>query len=129
MITQSMIYWITRLDTAVSIFVGISVLAGVCLFASIIGFIACRVLEDEKDFPIKWIARTRHYLIFAISFAIFACGGQLLIPTTNQAVAIYTIPIIANNEDIQEMPANTAKFLNEKLKDWIESTLKEKTTE
>jgi len=53
--------------------------------------------------------------IIAIPFWI----GAILVPTTKEAVAIYMIPKIANNEQVQKLPDNAMKFLNGKLEAWI----------
>lgn len=40
-------------------------------------------------------------------------------PSSKTLVAMYLVPAIAANEDVQQIPGNAAKLLNEKLKDWL----------
>ena len=42
-----------------------------------------------------------------------------LVPSTKEFAAIYLIPKIANNEQVQKVPDNLLKLLNAKLEDWI----------
>lgn len=121
MITSNMIYWITRLDGFCAAFEILAFVCGILLAIAVIFFIFNRVEENEEHYKVT--ATCLGIIVPVFLFFIFA---SVMTPNTKQAVAIYAIPKIANNEDMQEIPANTAKFLNEKLKDWIESTLEEK---
>jgi len=120
MITGWEIYWITRLDAIIWCFI----LTACCLlFVVAVGFISadCSFGDREKRFA---VARKRASVAVPIAIAVAFLAA--LIPTTNQAVAIYMIPKIANNEQVQKIPDNAAKFLNTKLEAWINETLKEK---
>jgi hypothetical protein len=116
MITGWEIYWITRLDAILVVFGTLAALFLIALlcFALIAGAEGCRG-ETYK----RWIFRLA---LPAIVFVIITA----LIPSTKTAVAIYVIPKIANNEQVQKLPDNAVKFLNTKLEAWINETLKEK---
>jgi len=45
---------------------------------------------------------------------------RLILPTTNNAVVIYLLPKIANNEHIPKMPGKIVEFLNRKFDEWLE---------
>jgi len=114
MITESMVYWITRLDNLISFFTGVTVFIGI----GGLWFLVYATIEELIEKPLKyWIAW------FVITF--ISVSGLVLTPTTKEAVAIYTIPAISRNKNVQEIPANTAKFINEKLQEWINDVTKE----
>jgi H+/Cl- antiporter ClcA len=76
----------------------------------------------EKYWPkaksawIKWAVG--FFILIVVSFAT---------PSTKEMVAIYMIPKVANNEQIQKLPDNTAKFLNAQLELWIKKIIAEDT--
>ena len=45
------------------------------------------------------------------------------IPSTKEACAIYLIPKIANNEQVQKIPENALRLLNAKLEEWIDEQI------
>jgi len=117
MITESMIYWITRLDGIYGASLAFMVVSGVVIiFTSIF---AVPVWADDDD-DLKPVI-IRLFKIFVPMLIFFTCAA-ILVPTTKEAVAIYALPAISRNDDMQEIPANTAKLINEKLKEWIDDT-------
>ena len=99
MITAWDVYWITRLD----------ILQGIFAVCALVSF-GCLVFSG--------IYRT----IFAPMLAIFIILVTL-IPSTKEACAIYLIPKIANNEQVQKIPDNFAKLFNVKMEEWIKDTI------
>ena len=61
-------------------------------------------------------------IIISTMFVLFI-GAKSFTPTTKEMVAFIAVPKIINNEDVQEIPPNVAKFMNEKLKSWMEDNL------
>lgn len=63
----------------------------------------------------------RHYKYIKIAIIVLVTTSiiRTAIPTSKALVAIYSVPKIITNEDIRELPGNSAKLLNDKLKDWI----------
>jgi hypothetical protein len=49
-----------------------------------------------------------------------------LIPTTEEMAAIYLLPKIANNEQVQQVPDKAMQLLNGKLDEWIADVRGEK---
>jgi predicted ferric reductase len=101
------IYWITRLDNicAFLTIVLMMFITAICIMKFI--------LEINFD-KIKMKYKIGAYvLITIIGFLL------IFIPNTKEAVAIYLIPKIINNEQIQKLPDNTTKLLNAKLEQWI----------
>jgi predicted membrane protein len=118
MITSWDIYWITRLD---GINVALSVIIGWVIAASIIGgvgyytwiFDSC--LGDKER---HW-KRYKMLAVSLISLIMVLITLLLLTPTTKEAAAIYLVPKIANNEQVQKLPDNAMKLLNGKLEEWV----------
>ena len=105
--TQSTIYWITRLD-AIVIAMRLSPLV-ILLMGMIAGIILM-----ETDFECaKFVSKIMFVLFFSLSILI--CFGSVFVPTTKEYCAIYAIPKIANNEKVQ----GEAKEIYELAKSWL----------
>jgi len=108
MITSWDIYWITRLDgihaLALSIFI---------IFAVISCFVWIPLTTGDYKREIK-----RYYKLSAAALLISSIL-LVMIPTTKEAAAIYLIPKIVNNEQVQKIPDNAMKLLNTKMEAWI----------
>ena len=50
----------------------------------------------------------------------------VFIPSTKEYVAIYLIPKIVNNEQVQQIPEKAMNILNSKLNEWITDQHKKK---
>lgn len=117
MITSWDIYWITRLDS-ICLFIGFLDVA-LLIFLIFFPMIADLSLNFE---PIRIV---KYEGFFAFIFLLLCLCG-VFIPSTKEVVAIYLIPKIANNEQMQKIPDNAAKLLNAKMEEWINETLVEK---
>ena len=121
MITGWDVYWITRLDVAQSTasclaWLSFMVLAMVLFWLGIHwGTKYTSHEEGLSDFTKKYRKPILIPLICLLLFAFLS----VVIPTTKEAVAIYMIPKIANNEQVQKLPDNALKFLNGKFEQWI----------
>jgi hypothetical protein len=120
MITSWDIYWITRLDNIN----GILIIGGtLCLiFITVVLFAAGDIRHDQ-------IWHYKKAIITNIIISTIALLLGLMTPTTKEFAAIYLIPKIANNEQMQKIPDNAAKLLNAKMEQWIDDTLAEKKKE
>ena len=49
-------------------------------------------------------------------------------PTTKEAAAIYLIPKIVNNEEVQKVPTNALKVLNSKFEEWLKDMVPQEET-
>lgn len=110
MITMMDVYWITRLDS----------LIGLCIFLIImfaVMIIALGVFSIVED---KWDKVKKSFYIFS-SLLVFIIVICTFLPSTKEAVAIYMIPKIANNEQLQKLPDNALRLLNTKFEEWINS--------
>ena len=113
------IYFITRLDY-------IQVMETIPLVISVFGFAAGLAvwgvyLEDNNKEMINFGKR----LALKIALPIILVTSILLAatPSTKEMAAIYLIPKIVNNEQVQQLPNNALEFLNSELRGWIKDTI------
>ena len=119
MISPWTIYWITRLDS-IQAGCGIVLIVGM-IVAFFLGIGAILItIESEWDgcWPV-YKAVIRWMLIICVPAMLIGVAT----PSTKQAVAIYLIPKIANNEQIQQVPENALRLLNSKLEEWIQDSI------
>jgi len=114
MITSWDIYWITRLDE----------IHGICWFLVIAAAITIAVLLAMAVWAADQIEpeKAKKRLSLSIKMAVFACTIFIFgsfVPSTKDFAAIYLIPKIANNEQVQKVPENLVRLLNTKMEAWI----------
>ena len=107
MVTESTIYWITRLDALKTL----TLITGtLCIGVILIGFLAyclnCKGGNEKK--VLYWCP------IFILPLILFI--GSVFIPTTKEMCAIKAIPVVVNNKQVQEMPNKVLELANE----WID---------
>ena len=122
MISAWDIYWVSQLDTfiEVSTFIGITgFIVGVIFILIYHGFIR----DNSEDKTLKGMYKFGKILMIpSVLFILIAT----ILPSSKTAVAMWGVPKIVNNEDVREIPQNTAKLINEKLKSWMEDNLEAK---
>ena len=64
----------------------------------------------------------KKFLFGSLLVAVLVTPALVLVPSTKQAVLVYTVPKIVNNEQVQKMPENFIKYTN----DWLEKQLHER---
>ena len=120
MLTGWNIFWITRLDSISVVFTILAAIFSLITVISIIIYL-CNIFSNlYETIPRFWILPA----IVTIITIIFISTATLT-PTTKEAVAIYTLPKIANNETVHEISGNAADLVNEQLKAWIDEVRKE----
>jgi len=120
MITAWDVYWITRLDD-IQILFAIMIIA--LIMVGVVGGVATVAgnLWDEDCWPcVKKLWKRGIVSFFVI------CLFSIFIPSTKTAVAIYIIPKIASNEQVQKLPDNAMKFINGKFEEWINGMVEKK---
>lgn len=87
------LYWITRLDALLGWLISFSVVCGIALFLSIVGFIICK-----SDYHRAGDEEAREWMVFCSKlFKIIVPSFILLViltiltPTTKQALLIYGV--------------------------------------
>lgn len=112
MITESTIYWITRLT-------GINI--GLILFGVLFGAfgIICTIAwhVDWMDNRQREIFRkhVKHPVLIGV-LGVVLLVSAIFVPTTKQACAILIIPKIVNNEQLQEIPQKLLGLADE----WVD---------
>ena len=96
-ITPSFIYWITRLDGIKAFFGTVCVFSAISLIVFIISSIVTGAYNDNEH--------RIHLKGLKISLCIFLSTAlsTIFTPDTKHACAMYVIPKIINNEQIQEV--------------------------
>lgn len=96
-----------------------SVLSGLlwatCAFASIVIGNGAAVTENDKKIAIRARKLSKMALVVFI-----ACSFvYVFAPNTKQAAAIYLIPKVVNNEDVQNVSKDGVRLLKEKLNSYL----------
>ena len=109
-ITETEMYWLTRLDY----FNGLALCVGVLFaVASIILFVASVVITfDDKEWTLR-----QAVCVWVLNVLLFMpLVGSMFIPTTKEMCAIKLVPMIVNDEQVQELPNKVVDLANE----WID---------
>lgn len=114
--TESLMYWITRLDVIKSFFDGVQILAIVfAIFSSIFAIISYIVIQIEKSSPCfdeadkdyvagKIINRASFKgFILTLTITILSAFIEIFIPTTKEMIVIKVIPAIASSEQASKI--------------------------
>lgn len=111
--TESTMYWITRLDGLHSFFNGIQVLSTIALFAAIVVFVITHIVMtiskdsglDDSDYVIAKLLNSiaSKVLIPALSIVIGCSLVQVFVPTTKEMIAIKVIPTVATSDQASKL--------------------------
>jgi len=83
-------------------------------------FYHCGCQEDNLKKFIDWLSnKPKKISIFIFVSVWLIFGFKSLMPTTRQMAIIYVVPKVANNKDIQKVPANVLTFINKYLEESI----------
>ncbi len=80
-----------------------------------------------SDFDKRWIPKAIGYLKYTITVSIICLVISILVPTQKEAAAIYLIPKIVNNEQIQDISKNSLNLLNNTLAEYLDNITQNKT--
>ena len=124
MISESCIYWITRLDNILSALEVIECLCAVVLLAFFLLWGAAditRVFTEKESEDYQKVNEIRQYsakrlLPLTIAFALMVTMS-ILIPTSKELAAMYVIPNVANNERIQNFSSEIVTIAEDWLKE------------
>lgn len=131
--TESTMYWITRLDGLHSFFNGIQVLSTIALFVAIVVFaITYNVMminkdygQDSSDYVIaKSINSIALKVLIPALCMLLSCSlVQVFVPTTKEMIAIKVIPTVATSEQsakIKDISNDALDMASAWLKDQTE---------
>jgi len=120
MITSWDIYWITRLDAIQGLCVAVVIVGVILLLLSPIYHTSIGCSTGRMKTFWMWVK-------IAVIATVFASLVGTLLPSSKEFAAIYLIPKIANNEQVQKIPDNALKLLNGNMEQWLsEMTTKKK---
>lgn len=127
MITSWDIYWITRMDS-LNDFFSIFGIGALVFFLGLLSWIGPMIMDgiynsDKKE---RYWSLYKKSMIWGVSVGVLFTFISLFIPTTKEVAAIYIIPKIVNNEQVQKMPDNAMKLLNAKFDQWIDEATDKK---
>lgn len=111
MITPFQIYLISIADDIRITFILFFALMAIALIVSGLYWLSCIADNDEEDKIKAAKKRTIKLSIVAFIFGIFVS----ILPSTETLIAMYTIPAIVNNKEVQKLPENLLKFANDYL--------------
>lgn len=114
-ITTFGMYLFTRLDGVVCISTITSIVLGVAMAFFILMFLLSDGIDEKANKLSKKIIGMKRIWFMFIFFITLA----MLTPTQKEAAAIYLVPKIVNNEQIQQLPNNAVNLLNKQLEEWI----------
>lgn len=122
MITESNIYWMTRLDEIKS-FVSVAgslmcLVFGIALIVCLGGCIVNKVDEDEKN--LRTFKKISMYVIPLFLFGVALPISNVFIPTTKQYAMIKVIPAIANDQRIQQEATEIYDMAKQALKQTLQ---------
>lgn len=116
MITETTLYWITRLDN-------INAFLCVFLFLSILAAAGTLVVWIHPDCTGDEQRIGKLGFLLVIPFVFVFSLGLVLLPTTKEMCAIKVIPALVNNEKIQGIGDKALTLANE----WMDGLLKKTT--
>ena len=113
-LTESTVYWITRFNYLQ----GASFVISILLWIACIIYTICLCVVRHEDYDkekIKW-NKSIKWSIFYNMLSIILILGSCFIPTTKEYCAIKAIPMIVNDENVQQLPNKVVDLANE----WID---------
>lgn len=98
-----------------------TILAGVAFIVIILGYFFIYLdTHPNYDEYIEVFNRIKHLFIIPIFFAILAG----FTPNSRTIAAMYLVPKLINNEQVNQFPDKALKLLNNKLDEWIQEGTK-----
>ena len=113
MITETTLYWITRLDNINAFLVFFTLLSIIVAAVFLVNWIHPESTGDERRLG-------RFGFLLVIPFFFVLSLGLVFLPTTKEMCAIKVIPALANNEKIRGIGDKALTFANE----WMDGLLK-----
>ncbi len=108
--TESTVYWVVMMD---NISMAIYLLFGMSLLAALITAVVAGSLADSGDDKDTFTMIKAFGVCCA--FSLVCLVGVALVPDTKQAAAIYVLPRVVNNEQLQQLPNKLLELSNEWL--------------
>jgi hypothetical protein len=107
-------YLFTRLDSLCTVLCITAFLLIAVLIALIVSYGVSK-MDCDDDFAGKCLQGFKKTLLPAVVFALLAVA----VPTQKEAAAIYLIPKLVNNEQVQDIAGKSLDILTLKLNEWV----------
>lgn len=117
------IYWFTRLDTLQMIGFLVGILSGIGL---LIAGILYQMMSNGDDYDKDMAKQVKPFRNFALILCCCTLPLGIFLPSSKEFAAIYLIPKIVNNEQVQQIPSKGLDLLNAKLDQWLDDVRKDK---
>lgn len=111
-VTEFEMYWLTRLDGIKFI---LQLIGAVCVAFSVILIFVFGTINDDNNNSSKNPKMIKRMLLLVFASSILYCSA-VFVPTTKEMCAIKLVPVIINNEVVQELPNKVVNLAN----DWID---------
>ncbi len=117
MITETEMYWITRLDNIHTLFTVFTVISSIiCGGGLFIRFMINLMADKSKGEGEPFMGSTRVLPWIMPPLVLIFSSCLVFIPTTKEYVAIKVVPLIVNNQDVQGI----GKEIVDLAKNWLE---------
>ena len=113
MISPALIYLIGILNSVRHLFGGLAFIS--CIIA--ITFFVCILTETDVG-KITHAMQRRYIIISLSSFVIFSFLA-VFTPSSRLAAAMYVVPAVANNENVQAIGSNSLEALRKLTEQWL----------
>lgn len=123
MITEMEMYWLTRMTGLHNGLIGIALLIMITV-AIVEGICALGWAGEGTEKNRKFI-RFSKYMVPTFIVGLLLAFSSIFIPTTKEMCAIKAVPVIVNNEHVQELPNKVVELANE----WIDELKPSKESE
>ena len=118
------LYAVFMLDNVRNLFTGVLALSFFVLFMTV-AFYAAIIHEYGSDEGYATAMKvSRNIAIVCAMIALPSLLGVVFVPTTKQAAAIWLLPKIANNQQIQDLAGDSIDLLRQQVKKQLEETAK-----
>ena len=114
MLSSWMVYLFLKLDAFISL--GIAILIVIGSFMGIVAVVWSNVENEEAANKCRVLIFKKKLWICIVACSLFIT----ILPTTKQAVVIYLLPKIVNNETIRSVPETAGKIIKQKMEEWLE---------
>jgi hypothetical protein len=123
-----LIYLVGIIDNVIGYTITISIISGFIMLISLGFYFFYTGIDEYRNRPKKVtekyeaIVKTNCGKILKIVIPIFFLfiNFSLFCPSSKTISAMYLIPKMAQNKDMQEIPKKSAELLNAKLDEWID---------
>lgn len=120
-----MLYFIIKLSAIQELFILTTIGCGLYFIAILMIWLLAADPPRKQDVIDKCQNLLRKPLPYVLGIVFLLLS--MATPTTKQAIVLWALPKIVANEDIKEIPANFAKLINDKVKEWLEEVAPEKS--